>query len=65
METNKVNVQTPHVQIPQVEASLSSYKQKDLSSFETQTTKRKNLRQSGTGRKILLMDKIERISKHV
>ena len=44
METNKVNVQTPHVQIPQVEASPSSYKRKDLNPFETPTTKRKNIR---------------------
>ena len=61
METNKVNVQTPHVQIPQVEASPSSYKRKDLSPFVTPTTKRKNIRQPGTGRKTLLMDKIERM----
>ena len=61
METNKVNVQTPHVQIPQVEASPSSYKRKDLSPFETPTTKRKNIRQPGNGRKTLLMDKIERM----
>ena len=59
METNKVNVQTPHVQIPQVQASPSSYKRKYLSLIETSKTKRKYIRQPGTGKKTLLMDKFE------
>ena len=58
-ETEKVNVQTPHVQIPQVQASPSSYKRKYLSPIETSKTKRKNIRQPGTGRRTLLMEKFE------
>ena len=38
-ETEKVNVQTPHVQIPQVQASPSSYKRKYLSLIETSKLK--------------------------